>query len=385
MSNQNEPIRVLHIVGRMDPGGIETMIMNLYRNIDRTKIQFDFMAHYGREATYNEEIRSLGGRIYEMPALKDDRKVYYWRLLSYIRSLSRFFKEHQEYKMIHCHMTNTASIYMPIAKKNGVKCIIAHSHNTAGKPGLLGIITNLLQKRIYKDATDWFSCSKAAASWFYPNGSVKSGKVIVLANAVDAEKFRFDSNKRNKMRDELNIKDKVVIGCVARLRPEKNHVFLLDVFNEILKIEPSAILLLAGDGPLEKELKDRAAMLGLKGKVLFLGMRTDIPDVLQAIDVFTLTSLWEGLPVSGIEAQAAGLHCVVSDGVTTEMNPFNMVEYLSLDESKEEWALRLIKAAKTTRNDTYEMVKKAGYDIHTTAPWLQQFYLEKYKEIEGEQ
>ena len=330
MEKKQEPIRVLQIVGRMDRGGIETMIMNLYRNIDRNKVQFDFLAHYGREAVYNDEIRRMGGRIYEMPALKDDTHVYYWRLFSYIRALNHFFKEHKEYRVIHGHMTNTASIYMPIAKKHGVTCRIAHSHNTHGKAGLLGAVTDILQRPIYKNATDWFACSKAAAYWFYPKEEVDAGKVTVLANAVDADKFRYSAAKRKEMRETLGVDGKIVIGCVARFRPEKNHMFLIDVLQEILKTEPNAVLMFAGEGPAEQDVKKHAMELGIEDKVLFLGMRTDIPDVLQAMDVFTLASLWEGLPVTGIEAQAAGLYCVVSDGVTDEMNAIDMVQYIPL-------------------------------------------------------
>ena len=380
MEKKQEPIRVLQIVGRMDRGGIETMIMNLYRNIDRNKVQFDFLAHYGREAVYNDEIRRMGGRIYEMPALKDDTHVYYWRLFSYIRALNHFFKEHKEYKVIHGHMTNTASIYMPIAKKHGVTCRIAHSHNTHGKAGLLGAVTDILQRPIYKNATDWFACSKAAAYWFYPKEEVDAGKVTVLANAVDADKFRYSAAKRKEMRETLGVDGKIVIGCVARFRPEKNHMFLIDVLQEILKTEPNTVLMFAGEGPAEQDVKKHAMELGIEDKVLFLGMRTDIPDVLQAMDVFTLASLWEGLPVTGIEAQAAGLYCVVSDGVTDEMNAIDMVQYIPLSEPKRVWADALLSAAQKKRHDTYEKIKSSGYDIHTTAPWLQNFYIQKHNE-----
>lgn len=378
MGSEEKPIRVLQVVGRMDRGGIETMIMNLYRNIDRNKVQFDFLAHYGREAVYNDEIRKMGGKIYEMPALKDENHVYYWRFLTYRKALKKFFKEHKEFNIVHGHMTNTASIYMPIAKKQGVACLIAHSHSTFGKAGLLGIVTNILQRPIYKYATDWFACSKAAANWFYPEEQVKAGRVTVLANAVDAEKFRFNPETRERMRKEFNVENKLVIGCVARFRHEKNQAFLIDVLQELLKRNPNAVLLFAGDGPEEDVVKSKAKKAGIQDKVIFLGMRTDIPDVLQAMDVFTLPSLFEGLPVTGIEAQASGLNCVVSTGVTQEMNALDMVEFLSLDEPIDVWCDAIIRAGKSERKDTYNQIKEAGYDIHTTAPWLQQFYLERH-------
>lgn len=373
---QTEPIRVLQVVGRMDRGGIETMIMNLYRNIDREKVQFDFLAHYGREAAYNDEIRELGGHIYEMPALKDENHVYYWRIFSYIRALHRFFREHP-YQIVHGHMTNTAAIYMPIAKKYGATCLIAHSHSTHGKAGLLGKVTGFLQRPIRKNATDWFACSQAAAKWFYKKEDIAAGKVTVLANAVDADKFRYSAEVRQAVRKEFGVENKLVIGCVARFRPEKNHEFLVDIINEICKTRDDVVLMFAGDGENENSVKNKVRQMGLEDKVLFLGMRSDIPRIMQAMDVFSLTSLWEGLPVVGIEAQASGLRCVVSDGVTSEMNAIDMVEYLSLEDPLSVWAEKLISAATMPREDTYDKICAAGYDIHTTAPWLQNFYLEK--------
>lgn len=311
-----------------------------------------------------------------MPALKDESHVYYWRFFSYVMALNKFFKNHH-YKVIHGHMTNTASIYMPIAKKYGVTTRIAHSHNTHGKAGLLGKVTDFLQKPIYKYATDWFACSKKAAYWFYPQEAVDTGKVTIVPNAVDAEKFRYKPEIRDRMRKTLGVENSLVIGCVARFRPEKNHIFLLSVLKHLLTLQPNTVLMFAGEGPCEDEVKAKAEELGVREKVIFLGMRTDIPDVLQAMDVFTLASLWEGLPVTGIEAQAAGLHCVVSDGVTEEMDALEMVDFVSLDAPVEEWADRLIKAASYSREDTFERMKASGYDIHTTAPWLQTFYLQR--------
>lgn len=375
-----EPIRVLHIVGRMDRGGIETMIMNIYRNIDREKVQFDFLAHYGREAAFNEEIRSLGGRIYEMPALKDETRGYYWRVFAYIKALKKFFDEHKEYKIIHCHMTNTAGIYMPIAKKRGITCIISHSHSTKAKIGLIGKVTDILQKPICKYATDMFACSEAAKNWFYPEDVIKSGKVRVIANAVDADKFRFNEEKRIKMREELELGDGITVVCVSRFRKEKNQIFLMEVLKKMKEKHKDAVFVFAGDGPCEDEVRAKAKEYGLEKNTRFLGMRADVPDILQAADVFVLPSLWEGLPVVGIEAQASGLHCVASEGVTEEMNAIGMVEYLSLDEPVEKWCEKLEAAASKPRLDTYDKIKEWGYDIHTTTPWLQEFYLNKHNQ-----
>lgn len=377
MATTHEPIRILHIVGRMDRGGIETMLMNIYRKIDRDQVQFDFLAHYGKEAAYNEEIRALGGRIYEMPALKDENHVYYWRLFSYIRALNRFFREHREYKVIHGHMTNTASIYMPIARKYGVRCTIAHSHNTKGKAGLLGIATDFLQKPIHRYATDWFACSQAAAGWFYPEEAVRQGRVTVVPNAVNMEKFRFSAEVRDRVRRELGLEGHTVIGCVGRFRPEKNQKFLLPVLRCLQEKDPGVMLLFVGDGPCETDVKEQCRAMGLSQSVLFLGQRADVDQLMQAMDVFVLPSFWEGLPLVGVEAQCAGLPCVVSDGVTEELNLTGNMVRIALDDGPRAWAAALEQATALERRDTCDAIRRAGYDLDTTVPWLQDFYLRK--------
>ena len=372
---EQEPIRVLQIVGRMDRGGIENFVMNIYRNIDREKVQFDFLCHYGREAAFNDEIRAMGGRIYEMPAIRDETHVYYWKLFAYIGALNKFFKEHKEYKIIHGQMTNTASIYMPIAKRHGVTTRIAHSHNSHGKVGMLGVVTDILKKPVFRYATDLFACSEAAAKYFYPESYIKAGKVKIVPNAVDAGRFRFNPEKRKQMRAEFGVGDKLVIGCVGRFRTEKNQAFLLNVLKEALKTEPTTVLLFAGDGPLEDTCKQKADEMGIADKCIFLGMRSDIPDVMQAMDVLAMPSLFEGLPVTGIEAQAGGSPIIASSGIPDEMNAIDMVEFVSLDTGEKVWAEKLIAKAKQEKVDTIEKIKAAGYDIHTLVPWLQEFYL----------
>ena len=373
----NKPIRILHIVGRMDRGGIETMIMNWYRNIDRSKVQFDFLAHYGKEAEYNEEIRSLGGKIYEMPTLKKDDKVYYWKFFEYIFALNKFFKTHKEYKIIHCHMTNTASIYMPIAKKYGITCRIAHSHSSFGKAGLLGVVTDFLQKSVYKNSTDWFACSKMAAEWLFPKWAIEQNKVQIIPNAVDASKFRFSKEKRKKIRKTLNVENKLVVGCVGRFRKEKNQIFLINILKELLNYNSDSILLFVGDGPLEQEVKEYSTKLGVKNNTVFLGSRNDVNDLMQAMDVLMMPSLFEGLPVTGIEAQASGLPVIASNKVTKEMNILNLVTYISLTVDSDMWVNAILLESSKKRNDTYNAIVDKNYDIKRNTKWLQDFYLTK--------
>lgn len=375
-----EPIRVLQVVGRMDRGGIETMIMNQYRNIDRDKVQFDFLAHFGREAAYNDEIRSMGGRIYEMPALRDENRVFFWRFFSYLFALNKFFREHREYKVIHGHMTHTAALYMPIAKRYGVSCRIVHSHNTRSKKGLLGFLTNFLHKFATRDATDFFACSKAAQKWFFTEEIINSGNVHFMTNAIDAKRFRYDPGQRRKMREAFGLKDELTIAHVARFRPEKNQEFMIDVLKEALKVRDDITLIFVGDGPQEEAVKAKAKACGVENHVRFLGSRGDVPEILQAADVFVLPSSWEGQPLTVMEAQASGLQCLVSDSLSQELDILDMVSFISLS-NVNEWVKALFEESQKQRRDTYEEIVAAGYDSCTTAAWLQEFYLDKSSEV----
>ena len=377
----SEPIRVLNVVGRMGIGGIETLIMNIYRNIDRSKVQFDFLTHMGNGGAYEEEIRALGGRIYEMPVIRDCQggKTYYWRVFEYIYELKKFFREHPEYRVLHGHMTNTAAIYMPVAKKYGrVDCCIAHSHQTEATPGLSGVVTSFLQKNVEKVATDYFACSEEAAKWIYSPDLVKAGKVKVIHNGADVEKYHFDSVKHEVLKKKMGYEGKIVIGNVARFKKQKNHTFLIDIFAEIHKKNDQTVLVLVGQGELEEEMKKKVSQLGLEDCVDFLGARNDVPTLLQVFDLFLLPSLFEGLPLVGIEAQAAGLPVVASNTVTPETDITGNVTFLPLDLSASEWADKTLDICNSfTRKDMTEKVRTAGYDIKQTAQWLQNFYLEK--------
>ena len=379
----SEPIRILNIVGDMSPGGIETLIMNIYRNIDRTKVQFDFLQHSpSGPGSFNDEIERLGGKIYHMPYLKTPTKTYYWRLFAYIKALKEFFREHPEYHVIHGHMTNTAAIYMPIAKKYGnVTCCIAHSHLTQARPGMVGKVTDLLHKSIPKVATDFFACSEMAAGWIFPPEFMKSGKVKIIKNGVDPKKFYYDCEKRKEIRKQLSIENKLVIGNVARFKTEKNHTFQIDVFNEVHRIEPNSVLILIGDGEHRQEIENKVKVLGIQDDVKFLGIRSDIPDLMLAMDIFFLPSLYEGLPVVGVEAQAAGLPVLTSTGVTRETDITGNVTFMSLDEDANMWAEKLVDIVKSfNRIDMFKYIHDNGYDITETAKELQEFYIKKHYE-----
>ncbi len=377
-----EPIRVLNAVGIMAPGGIETLIMNVYRNMDRSKVQFDFLTHNGSGGAYEDEIRSLGGRIYEMPVLRSGTKTYYWKLIPYRKELKRFFTEHSEYHVLHGHMTNTASIYMPIAMKHGkVTCAIAHSHLTQARPGLSGMVTNMLHRSLPGIATDYFACSEAAARWIFSEDDINSGKVKIIKNGVDPKRFCYDKEKASEIKRDLGLESKTVIGNVARFKTEKNHTFQIDVLAEIVKTMPDAVLMLIGDGELRAEMEDKVNRLDLQNHVKFMGLRTDVPDLMLAMDVFFLPSLYEGLPVAAVEAQASGLPVVTSTGVTPETDITGNVTFLDLTQGPAVWASKVIDVCKSfERRDMTEYIRKNGYDITETAAWLQEFYLKKHYE-----
>ena len=377
----SEPIRVLNIVGLMSPGGIETLIMNIYRNLDREKVQFDFLTHKGIDGLFDEEIKSLGGRIYKMPKLRDGSKTYYNKFFQYKHALIKFFSEHQEYHILHCHMTNTMAIYVPIAKRYGaIKCVIAHSHLTQARPGLAGKVTDILHKAVPKLATDYFACSEMAAGWIYSKEIIDAGKVKIIKNGVDPKKFYFKESEREQIRTNLKLTGKMVIGNVARFKTEKNHTFQIDIFSEIKKIIPNAELLLIGEGELMPSIKEKVNALGLSENVQFLGVRSDIPQLMLAMDAFLLPSLYEGLPVVGVEAQASGLPVFTSTGVTREVDITGNVKFIDLSEGAQKWAEIICNYMREfRRHDMYDYIHENGYDITETAKWLQDFYIDKDK------
>lgn len=368
-------IRVLHVVTYMGRGGLETMLMNYYRKIDRKKIQFDFLVHRDFEADYDEEIRQLGGRIYRMNRLNPVSR-------DYLNQLNTFFKDHPEYKIVHSHLDCMAGIPLKYAKKNGVPVRIAHAHNsnqTKDKKYLL----KLLYKRIIpKYATDFYACSEAAGKWMFG-----SREFLILNNAIDSQKYSYNPEKARRVRDALKIsKNMLVVGHVGRFHPPKNHEMIVKIFSEVLKRVSDAKLLLVGDGYLQHTVRDQVAALGIQDHVIFTGVRSDVCDLMQAMDIFLFPSLYEGLPVSIIEAQTAGLPCIISDKVPLECKKTDLVQQLNLSESFGTWADTVISAAKQNkRRDTAEEIKKAGFDVSENARQLEAFYLDVYENAsEGE-
>lgn len=364
-------IRILHVVTYMGRGGLETMIMNYYRQMDRTKVQFDFLVHRDFRADYDDEIERLGGRIYRIGRLIPWSGAYQ-------RALDAFFAAHPEYRVVHVHQDCLSAVILKAAKKHGVPVRIAHSHNSSQDKNLKYLLKLYYKRQIPTYATALFACGKDAGDWMF------GGKpYTVVNNAIDAAQYRYRQARACEVRQALGIAEEAfVIGHVGRFCPVKNHAFLLDVFDQLHRENERAVLLLVGDGELRSSMEEKAKAMGLEDRVLFTGVRSDVCDLMQAMDVFVFPSLYEGLPVSLVEAQAAGLPCVISDGVPEACMLTDLVQRVDLEESARQWAERILKVKATVRRDRYDEIAASGYDIVTNAAWLQQYYIEHWKENE---
>lgn len=364
----NEPIRVLHVFGRLDSGGAESRTMDIYRNIDRNKIQFDFAIHTEDECYFSNEIKSLGGEIYSFPRFTGKN------FFQYQKAWNNFFKTKKIYNIIHGHQTNVGFFYLREAKRAGIKTRISHSRNANEENRIKQFFSKL--SRIY--ATDWFAVSRLAGISCFGNKNVKSGKVKILPNAIEAKKYSYDLDIRNLKRQELGIIDKFVVGHIGRMHPQKNHKFLCEIFKKMKEVNEDSFLLLIGDGTLKEDIKKHLEKLGLLDSVLFLGVRTDVSELLQAMDCLVFPSFYEGLPGVVLESQAAGLPSVISDKITTEVQVTDYVKFLSLDQSSEDWTDQTFKLVKAMpRKTTFNDIVNAGYNIETVANWYEKFYLQR--------
>lgn len=374
---KQEPIRVAQIIGKWLGGGVESVVMNYYRHIDKSKIQFDFICDEDSTNIPYEEIEKLGGKVILIPP--------YQKVFKYHKELKKILKE-GNYKIVHSHI-NTLSVFSLFAAKcAGVPVRIAHSHSTTNKKEKKkNLLKQILRPFSKVFATDYMCCSELAGRWLFGNKEYDNGNVYLLNNAIDLDKFKYDEKLRKEKRKELNIKeDTLVIGHVGRFVEQKNHRFLIDIFNEIHKKNDSAILLLAGQGPLQKEIKNKTHELGLESKVKFLGQINDTYKLYQALDIFVLPSLYEGLPVVGVEAQATGLLCELSNDMTKETKVLDTTRFISLNTSAEEWATIILDDySKFKRHDTTSEITKNNFNIKTEAKKLEEKYEELLNGVEG--
>ncbi len=361
-----EQIRVLQVLSGLNRGGIENMVMNLYRAMDKTQVQFDFIIHNHGEDAFCDEVRALGGNIYLFP------KFSLLKISSYKKFWKSFLKDHPEYKIIHSHVRSYAIVFVRIAKKLGIKTIV-HSHSTSNGRGIGSLVKMFMQLPLRRESDYMFACSEISGRWLFGDKAISKPNYRMIKNAIDTSLYALDDNTRKSYRKSFNAEDKVIYGHVGRLSEPKNHSFLLEVFKEITKREPNSLLLIVGSGTYKAQIEAKIKELDLENSVIMTGARADIPELLSAMDVFLFPSLWEGLPVTVIEAQAAGLPCLVSDTVTSEVAVSKAVEYLPIDQGVSLWAEKATSLA-GVRYAVVDKIKLAGFDTRTTCEELTSFY-----------
>ncbi|WP_298316347.1 glycosyltransferase family 1 protein [uncultured Aquimarina sp.] len=376
-------IRVLQVFTIMNRGGAESMIMNYYRKIDREKVQFDFLVHRKEKAAFDDEIESLGGKIYRFdpinPLFPGD----------YYNKLRVFFKNNSKYSVVHSHLNTFSCFPLKIAKEFNIPCRIAHAHIAIDDVSILSLFSQKesiketfkkliklqLKKKVKRDTTHLFSCGDKAGKWLFGNKE----SFTTMNNAIDTEKFAYNASVAKEYKQEFNLQNRLVIGHVGRFASQKNHAFLLQIFAALVKEKPASDLVLIGDGPLKKVMEKEAKSLSIDSNVHFLGVRADVPELFQMFDIFVFPSFYEGLPVTLIEAQAAGIKVLASDSITTEVSLTDDIEFLSIDKPAEFWANKILEIDAAIKNDNTEKIIKGEYDIVSNTQKIQKFYMEQIK------
>ena len=362
---ENTSIRVAQVIGMSD-GGVASVIMSLYRAIDKSKVQFDFLVESKSKIINKDEIEQLGGKVVIIPSYSNPFK--------YMKALKNIFKENK-YDIVHSNMSTLSVFTLKAAKQAGIKVRISHSHSTANKKEWKKTLMKTLLKPFAKVyATDYFACSALAGAYLFGKKSMDKGEVYIVNNAIDLKKFAYSEEKRDMIRKQYGIGDKFVVGHIGRMQQQKNQLFLLEIFNELLKKENNAKLLLIGDGPLRSDLEKKIELLNIKDKVVLTGNVANPYHYYSAMDCFLLPSLYEGLPIVGVEAQANGLPCYFADTITKEVNISGNVEFGSINDSPAKWAENIMK--KKMRS-VENKLSGSKYDIYTEAKRL----LKKYQEI----
>lgn len=363
-------IRVLHSVSNMDRAGIETMLMNYYQHIDREKIQFDFLVNKPKPGDYDEQIRKMGGRIFLSPGLNP---IHYPKYMKFTDAL---FKDNPEIRILHAHNEAMGLYALNGAKRAGIKPRIAHAHNTRLIRDYKYPLKIFCKQFLAYSATELWGCGRDAGIYFFGKKNW-SEKGMVMRNAIETKDYAFSPEIRGRMRREHHLGEKTVIGHVGRFNMQKNHDRILNIFAAYTRIDPNAVLLLIGEGELEDKIKEKAKKMQLTDKVIFAGLQSNVHEWYMAMDLFLMPSLFEGLPVVGIEAQATGLKCLFSDAVTDEIVLSPYADRMPLQASDDEWAKKLLELLKKScdRTEGISIIRDAGYDIAVEAKRIEALYL----------
>lgn len=366
----SQPIRVAQVMGAMVGGGLEATIMNHYRFLDHDKVQFDFIVQDDSTHVPEREIESYGGRIYTIPSYK--------KINSYMSSLSKLFTELSP-DIVHSNMNALSVFPLKAAKKVGVPIRTAHSHSTANKKEIARTaIKDALRPFSKVYPTHLAACGRYSAEWLFGKKSVAHGDVHYIKNAIDLNKFSYQEEARNQLRSELGIEDKFVVGQIGRFTSQKNHLFSMDVFAELHRRMPNSVFVMLGSGELMDDVKHKAHELGLDDSTYFLGQRGDAERWYSVFDVLLFPSLYEGLPLTAIEAQAAGLPIVASNTITEEAFIEKDLTYvLTLQDSADVWAQQLasLYRKRIRRSNRFVSLREQGYDISSSTQDLQTWYM----------
>lgn len=366
-------MKILQVGLSFNPGGIESFVMTYYRQLVKTGIQFDFISMFPKLA-YEDEILSMGGKVYHTSDARKKPFCFYKEMLQILKN--------GKYDVVHVNMLSAANIVPLIAaKKAGIKKIIAHSHNSS-TPGLVRNILHRINRPIIPCyANSFFACSNLAGEWLFQKKVLNKKQFHVIPNAMNLNTFQFCTKEREEIRKELDLEGKFVIGHVGRFEEQKNHSFLIEVFHEVSKERQNAVLLLVGEGELQSEIKKKVREYGLEKKVRFLGIRNDVNRLWKGMDVFVFPSLFEGLPIVALEAQASGIYSFLSDSITKEVEITDRVQFLSLKAGAEKWKERILDLEEYPRDESVnekirKEFRKAGYDIEYAAKQLLEYYNE---------
>ena len=364
------PIRVAHVVGKMVGGGVEAFLMNYYRNIDRTQIQFDFIVDSDSTVVPEDEIEALGGRIFYISP--------YQNILLYIKELRKIFRDNR-YRIVHSHLNVLSVFPLYCAWMERVPVRIAHSHSTSNKiEWKKNIIKTILRPFSKLFATNYFACSIHAGKWLFGNGEYNKGNIELIKNAIDINKFKFNSVIRDRVRKELEIdKNTLVYGHVGRFVQQKNHMFLIKVFRKIYEDNKNSVLLLIGDGPLEEQVRLEVKKYDMEKNIKFLGIRNNVEDYMSAMDVFLFPSIYEGLGIVLVEAQAAGLKCFCSSCIPQEVKFDDLCFIDKFDE--DEWFDKIKNCEFKSREYSDKKILMHGYDIKEASSILEKKYFELFE------
>lgn len=375
----SEIVKVIHVVSCMNRGGQETLIMNLFRNINRSNVSFLFLCSVNQVGDYDEEIRQLGGEVLYLPSQRISRLkplCYFYQISNLCQWL---VNNREKFDIIHLHTYHASDVlvHLEACRRAGVKRRIVHSHNTYGPHVLFHKICRMI---CYFYDYKKFACGIKAGEWLFGSRAVRMGNVTVIKNGINAENFKFDPDSAQSLKEKMGLTNKTIIGHVGRFEEQKNHRFIIEIFSEYVKLNNDSILMLIGRGSLESGIKDLVCQLGIADKVLFLGMRDDVPKLLSAMDMFLFPSLHEGLSVAAIEVQCSGLPILTSDIPSMrEAKITDLMEFESLESNASVWARHLFQLKRVSNRLKYfRNVSEAGYDIRQSANLIEKEYQKYY-------